>query len=255
VYDIRNELAPVKVGTIGNDCVVAACEAELPGVHVSTAHVFRINPDGYTMAIGWYNDGVHVMDFSDIRGPSQWGTGTSSGVGTRTIGRMKMPNANTWAAKMWQERHPGYVFASDMNRGLDIFFVPELAGGFFAMGTVHVGHQFNFTPNGGIGATRADFESNCEYSPRTNGVDGWVTAIPADLADGTQEIKVDARTNTTGAWDVDLYYYDASCGLIEADEDESTYETGTIPQGAKYVMAAVWSGAADAQLKLRFETI
>jgi len=27
---------------------------------------------------------------------------------------------------MWQERHPGYVFANDISRGFDVFYLPSL---------------------------------------------------------------------------------------------------------------------------------
>ncbi|HEX9891168.1 MAG TPA: hypothetical protein VGB28_03830, partial [Actinomycetota bacterium] len=204
VYDIRNEAVPVKVGTIGNDCVVASCE-DNAAVHVSTSHVFRINPDGYTMAIAWYNDGVHVIDYSSIRGVSQWGVGTTSRVGARTIGRMKMPGANTWAAKMW-DRHPGYVFANDINRGFDVFYVPSMGPGYLARGTIHGGHPASFFA--GVGVTKTEFETECQYSPRSNGVDGWLAPVPASVADGAHTITARSIDDQTGGlYDLDMYFY------------------------------------------------
>ena len=251
VYDIRNEATPVKIGIIENNCVQQTCHsaAEVP---VSTAHMFRINPDGWTMAIAWYKDGIFVVDYSSMIGGNLENSG-QTGVGPRVIAGMRMPGANSWAAKMWQERHPGYVFVNDISRGFDIFHVPELDDGYFAMGTIQAAHILNF--EAAVGVTRAEFEQSCEYAPRSNGVDGWVQAIPSELADGEHDIKVEATATTTGDWDIDLYYYDANCGLIEADEDESTFETGTIPAGAKYVMAAAWTSTEDALLRVRFSTI
>ena len=239
VYDIRNEAVPVKVGIIGNDCVVLACD-DNAALHVSTSHVLRINPDGYTMALGWYNDGVHVIDFSSIRGVGQWGTGTTSRIGARTIGRMKMPGANTWAAKMWMERHPGYVFSND-TRGVDIFYVSSMGPGYLARGTIHGGHPGNYYA--GAGVTRAEFESECEYSPRTNGVDGWVAAVPASVADGTHTITARSIDDPTGGfYDLDMYFYDAGCGFLGADEDEGADETGDLPEGTRYVLATSYVG-------------
>ncbi|HVE92443.1 MAG TPA: hypothetical protein VNE62_09135 [Actinomycetota bacterium] len=119
VYDISHEIAPVKVGVFWLDNVGyegTSC----------TAHVFRINPDGKTMAAAWYNAGVHVFDISSLAGLSAAGAGSVTNLGVRTLGSNKQPNANTWAAKMWQERHPGYVFANDIRRGFDVFHLPSL---------------------------------------------------------------------------------------------------------------------------------
>lgn len=120
IYDLTVEAAPVKVGAFFADET-----GTTPGS--CTAHVFRINPDGATMAIGWYEAGVYVVDFSRV-GIAAAGSGSTLPLGAVTIGSMSMPQANTWAAKMWQERHPGYVFANDRNRGLDVFFVESLSG-------------------------------------------------------------------------------------------------------------------------------
>lgn len=119
VYDLSvNERAPVKVGVFFSDT--------LGRTSVCTAHVFRINSDGRTMAIAWYNDGVHVLDFGGVLKANVAGVGAATGLGVKTLAAMKMPSADTWSAKMWQERHPGYVFANDMGRGFDVFHVPAL---------------------------------------------------------------------------------------------------------------------------------
>jgi hypothetical protein len=239
MYDIRNEERPVKVGLLWDDCVLVSCENAAAEVPISTAHVFRINPDGYTMAIAWYKDGVHVFDYSDIRGATAAGSGAATSIGMRTIGRMRLPNANTWAAKMWQERHPGYVFANDINRGLDIFYVSSMGPGFLARGTIRGGHPGNEV---GVGVTRTEFESDCEYTPRTNGVDGWVAEIPDHLADGTTALAASAVGSVTGVYDLDMYFYNESCGLLSAVENIGTDESGMIPAETAYVMVTNWVG-------------
>jgi hypothetical protein len=119
VYNVADPLLPpVKLGQFWADARGTA--------NVCTSHVFRINPDGETMAIGWYNAGMFVLDFGDLLKIGAADTGMT-GVGVRTVAGMKLPGADTWAAKMWQKRAPGYVFTNDMARGLDIFFVPALA--------------------------------------------------------------------------------------------------------------------------------
>ncbi|HVL80615.1 MAG TPA: hypothetical protein VM840_03370 [Actinomycetota bacterium] len=115
------EAAPVKVGAFwADDLGLNHPRGTFPAS--CTSHVFRINPDGRTMAIAWYSAGVHVIDF---RGMLEELDGTGVRAGSRTMAAAKLSRAETWAAKMWQDRHPGFVFANDMGRGLDIFYVPS----------------------------------------------------------------------------------------------------------------------------------
>ncbi|HVM12551.1 MAG TPA: hypothetical protein VM638_08785, partial [Actinomycetota bacterium] len=251
VYDIRNETRPVRVGAIWDDCVGSSITCDQAGGAglVSTAHVFRINPDGYTMAIGWYTDGIHVIDYSGLTaGYNAAGLGAVTNVGSRTIARMKLPGRNNWAAKMWQERHPGYVFATDMasSGGLDIFHVPELGvtdkGTFLAAGKLTGPNPLVY--EAGVGVTKTDFEENCEYSPRLNGLDGWVTKVPAGLA-GKEMTVTDA--NGSLDYDLDLYFYDANCNLTGMSESAGTEETGQIPAGTRYALAGAWLNVPAAQ--------
>lgn len=237
VYDIHDEEAPVKIGVIENNCLPEDCQtAADDGTPISTAHVFRINPDGWTMAIGWYKDGMFVIDYSSLIGGNVGPSGETVAAGARVIAGMKMPGANTWTAKMWQERHPGYVFANGV-RGLDVFFVPDLADDFLAYGHLKASNPTNFQVD--VGVTRQDFEDGCDYAPRTQGVDGWVQEIPAELADGTSQITAGAES-VSAVWDLDMWFYDENCTLIgSATEDTfAEAETADIPAGAKYVLVA-----------------
>ena len=230
IYDISEERRPVKIGAIGND--------ELGVNGVSTAHVFRINPDGTTMAIAWYNDGIHVVDFSGAYGVNAGGLGANSKAGPYLIASMKMPNADTWSAKMWQEKHPGFIFANDMGRGFDVFYTPALAPPVFATGTIHAGSAATFY--GGTSAIRTEIEESCSASPRTQGTDGWIEALPAGVSDGTYQVTATGKAieGHPQGYDFDLYLYNDKCELIQADEDSGTDETADIPEGAKYVLVA-----------------
>ncbi|HVM11398.1 MAG TPA: S8 family serine peptidase, partial [Actinomycetota bacterium] len=103
-YDITNEAQPRKIGVFFADTQDRA--------NLCTAHVFRINPDGKSLVIGWYNGGTRIVDISDPNGlgPHEiahmvpTGLGGNSGV------------ANSWASKAYK----GYVYSNDRARGLDI---------------------------------------------------------------------------------------------------------------------------------------
>ena len=234
VYDIRDETRPIKVGLIENDCVQMLCHSAADVPATATSHVFRINPDGYTMAIAWYKDGLGVIDYSSIRAANVGGSGTNSKFGAKVIGWITMPNANTWAAKMWMERHPGYVFTNDIRRGFDVFYVSSMGPGFLARGTIGAAHTANWLA--GTGVTRTEFESDCQYTPRTNGVDGWVTKIPAEFAGGLHTLHAKAADEGLGLRDMDIYFYDKDCSVLEAVELGDTDTMGVIPEGTAYAM-------------------
>lgn len=69
-----------------------------------TSHVFWQAPDQNRLTIGWYLRGNRIVDFSDPAQPKELGWFDAEG-------------GNTWATKP----HRGFVFASDMSRGLDVF--------------------------------------------------------------------------------------------------------------------------------------
>src|SRR5688500_14145803 len=101
---------------------------------------------------------------------------------------------------MWQERHPSYVFASDINRGFDVFYVWSMGPGYVARGTIHGGHPGTYA---GAGVTLTEFTTDCAYSPRTNGVDAWIAEIPASVADGEHAIKAKPISTAGNEYDLD----------------------------------------------------
>jgi hypothetical protein len=208
--------------------------------------VFRINPDGTSMGIAWYNDGVGVIDVSDVRGLNAAGSATATGAGPRVVAWAKMPNADAWSAKMWQERHPGYLFVNDIARGFDVFHVPELDGGFLAFGTLRLGHSANYAADTGV--TRNEWQTECDYRPRANGVDGWIQAIPGAFADGQHTL---AATGVSPAEiDLDLYFFDESCAFLGADEDAGDHEVADIPEGAAFVMVTSYAEGGQVRVRL-----
>lgn len=118
---VANELTPVQVGAFFADQL-----SPEPNTFACTAHVLRINPDGKTLTIAWYGNGIHLMDFSNLLGPSIAGIGSALPVGAKTIASARKQGADTWSAKMTCS-HPGYIFANDMGRGFDVFFVDGFA--------------------------------------------------------------------------------------------------------------------------------
>lgn len=104
-YDISNEQAPVKAG------VFSAQDTEQRPL--CTAHVFRINPEGTSLTIGWYSAGTRVVDISDPTGLGAIEVAHMIPSGLGGNGEL----AQSWASKMWKDN---YIYSNDRNRGLDI---------------------------------------------------------------------------------------------------------------------------------------
>jgi hypothetical protein len=69
-----------------------------------TAHVFWQAPDENRMTIAWYGRGLRILDYTDPSKPTE-------------IGHFIAENANMWSGKP----HRGYIFSSDLNRGMDVY--------------------------------------------------------------------------------------------------------------------------------------
>jgi hypothetical protein len=120
VYDISNEALPIKVGYWNIDDI----DARGP-LDTCTAHVFDIHEDEQIMTIAYYMGGVRVVDLSGLaNAPLGVGQGEQAiGGAMRQIGHYVMPDANAWSAKTPFIERDGdfYLYADDINRGLDIF--------------------------------------------------------------------------------------------------------------------------------------
>ncbi len=126
VWDISDETRPVKVGAyfIPETYAFAGWgprPAPVPGVpniFRCTAHVMRIAPDSKTLVMGWYSEGIQVLDISGIGpGVSVGFGGQEPRMGIRRLGYWKVAFGDAWSAKM-DDR--GYVYTGDTQRGMDI---------------------------------------------------------------------------------------------------------------------------------------
>jgi hypothetical protein len=100
VYDISNELVPVKVAVF--------FVPEISQRYRCTSHVLRIDQAQRLMTIAWYESGTWVIDISDPMRFRVVGTANPSESGAA---------ADTWSAKMFR----GFVFTNDLRRGMDIY--------------------------------------------------------------------------------------------------------------------------------------
>lgn len=125
VWDISNEAAPVKVGAYFiPDSFPSVEEGPRPNpigtgprFFRCTAHVMRISPDGKTLVMAWYSQGVQVLDLSGLPGASAGAAGTDGGLGIKRVANWTTDDADTWSAKI-DDR--GYIYTGDTRRGFDV---------------------------------------------------------------------------------------------------------------------------------------
>src|SRR6266545_3756988 len=92
------------------------------------------------------------------------------------------------------------------------------------------------------GITGTEFVETCTAPPASQDVDGHVSTLTGDAGDGAHVAAV--KADGTGVWDLDVYFYNSSCGQLGSSATEAADETGVIPSGTKYVVTHAYLGAA-----------
>jgi extracellular elastinolytic metalloproteinase len=113
---------------------------------------------------------------------------------------------------------------------------------FVTTGTIAVGHPANF--EAGVGIARGEFTETCAV-PQSNGTDGYVIEIPATYMKKAANVSA-VGSSETGAYDLDLFFYNDSCTEIGRAADIGTDQMGFMPAGTKYVLVNSWEPAGAA---------
>jgi hypothetical protein len=124
-YDITDETNPKKVGYWNVDQVRPTATAD----RSCTAHVFRLHDEQDLMTIAFYNGGVAVVD---LKGVADGDAGDDQLVqaGAKQLAFGHFPNSNAWSAKTPEIQKDGdfFLYANDIDRGLDVFEYDAQAG-------------------------------------------------------------------------------------------------------------------------------
>jgi hypothetical protein len=114
IFDIRVELAPVKVGFYPFNPANSLTATQNSGNLTCTAHVLDYSSDGTFFTNAGYAAGVRMVDATNLLGvPTELGSFTAL-------------NADTWSAKTYKKKN--YLFSNDMVRGFDVFKYEPGAG-------------------------------------------------------------------------------------------------------------------------------
>jgi extracellular elastinolytic metalloproteinase len=87
----------------------------------------------------------------------------------------------------------------------------------------------------------------CLNPPPTQGIDAWVTELPVSYADGLHliTVKPEPQIPSDPRPDVDVYFLSADCQSVGTIASTSGIESGTIPQGTRYVVSNLYTTAAS----------
>ena len=95
---------------------------------------------------------------------------------------------------------------------------------------------------GGVTTMEFVIANACASPPTTQGFDGHIVELPMDFRLGTATIEV-TGSDTSGAHDLDVYFYDAGCALLEPYMTDGANPAGAIPPGATYAAIELFVGA------------
>ena len=225
VYDLRGVEALRKVG-------VFYAPTDGSGAGYGVPNVFDFTRDGTVVVTGWGDQGLVVHD---IAAPAGFGDayGGAASTGARVVASMRLEDARAWGAELWEERHPGYVFVADLNRGLDIFHVPAIGPGFVSFGHIRAG-----TPDPSV--TRTELETACDTAIASQGLDGWVSRLPSGLPGLRVVTEAPPASLATR-------FYDAGCGPLGGFSGAGP---APVPAGAAYALTTASEGS-EVHLELR----
>jgi hypothetical protein len=90
------------------------------------------------------------------------------------------------------------------------------------------------------GITQNEFMASCAI-PASQGVDGFVIELPAKVTKVASTVSA-IGGDTTGIYDLDMYFYNSSCAPMGAASSAGDDEIGAMPAGTKYVVVAAFWG-------------
>lgn len=95
---------------------------------------------------------------------------------------------------------------------------------------------------GGVSEAEFVIVNECASLPVSQGFDGHVVELPEEFRTGTATLEV-LGSDATGAYDLDVYFYDAGCALMEPYMTDGADASGAIPPGATWAVVDLLVGA------------
>ncbi len=125
---------------------------------------------------------------------------------------------------------------------------------FTTTATIEIGHPvFNGASEGSLVAvTGQEFLANCSV-PSSNGLDGFVIEVPAPFQKISAMVEASgtAPTDAASPSDMDMYFFDESCGPTGVANAAGTDEFGAILPGTAFIFVHNYTGGpTDAKVTI-----
>ena len=101
--------------------------------------------------------------------------------------------------------------------------------------TIELGHTVSYGNSGTIvGVTAQEFINSCAI-PNSNGLDSYVWEVPADYKNVQAAITALGSGSAPG-YDLDIVFFDDSCGITFASQSTSSNESAIMPKGTAFIL-------------------
>ncbi len=102
----------------------------------------------------------------------------------------------------------------------------------------------------GAGIVRNEFMETCAI-PASQGLDGFVFQLPKNIR--TRQAKATLTgSDSTGFYDLDMYFFTKSCESNGEVSTEAVHEQGIMPAGTRFVLISAYFGA---ELEFNFKAV
>lgn len=110
---------------------------------------------------------------------------------------------------------------------------------FSADGEMAVGNTADYLAQASV--TRNEFLQTCAI-PASQGLDGFVVELSEEISKVTATVML-SGSDALGAYDLDMFFFDASCGATGEFNTAEPNESGVMGSGTKYVLVTSFAGA------------
>ncbi len=117
--------------------------------------------------------------------------------------------------------------------------------------TIAVAHPVFYATSGHIvSVTIQEFANRCAI-PASQGFDAHIFEVPAEYKKVAASASAIGSSSGPGGYDLDMFFFDASCKVLSASQASGTDEIGYMPAGTSFI--AVQNYLADPNVSLHVE--
>lgn len=119
--------------------------------------------------------------------------------------------------------------------------------------TIAVAHHFLTGTSGEmVNVTIQEFINRCAV-PATQGFDAAIFEVPAEYQKVAASASAVGSSSGLEGYDLDMYFYDASCTMVSASEAAGADELAYMPKGTTWIAVLNWSGDPNVSVHIELK--